>query len=103
VAASDSERDLLLVRLGDEFAARYRRGERPSLQEFIDRHPGLADDIRALFPTLVELEQVKEDRGDRRPDEAAPVLYCFRVPSPPLPARTLLRTTKRRRMTTGII
>src|SRR5262249_24115847 len=44
-------------------AARYRHGEQPSLQEYIDRHPELADDIREFFPALVEMEQVKEGRG----------------------------------------
>jgi serine/threonine protein kinase/WD40 repeat protein/tetratricopeptide (TPR) repeat protein len=62
MAADGSERFVLLNRLADEFAARYRRGERPSLQEYIDRHPELADDIREFFPALVEMEQVKEDR-----------------------------------------
>jgi serine/threonine protein kinase len=57
-----SERFVLLNHLADEFAARYRRGERPSLQEYVDRHPELADDIREFFPTLVEMEQVKDDR-----------------------------------------
>ena len=41
--------------LAEEFAARYRRGERPALQEYLDRYPNLADDIRALFPALVEM------------------------------------------------
>jgi WD40 repeat protein len=58
------ERYVLLNRLADELAERYRRGERPSLQEYVDRHPELADDIRELFPALVEIEQVKEDRRD---------------------------------------
>jgi serine/threonine protein kinase/WD40 repeat protein/tetratricopeptide (TPR) repeat protein len=62
IDASES-RDLLLNQLADEFAARQRRGERPSLQEYCDRHPNLADDIRALFPALVELEQAKADAG----------------------------------------
>jgi WD40 repeat protein len=52
---------LLLTRLADEFAARYRAGERPALQEYIDRHPELADDIRELFPAMVEMEQAKEN------------------------------------------
>jgi serine/threonine protein kinase/formylglycine-generating enzyme required for sulfatase activity len=62
VADDSSERFVLLNHLADEFAARYRRGERPSLQEYIDRYPELADDIREFFPTLVEMEQVKDDR-----------------------------------------
>src|SRR6516162_5148953 len=51
--------------LAEEFAARFRRGERPSLQEYIDRCPDLADEIRELFPALVEVERVKEDQPAR--------------------------------------
>ena len=51
--------------LAEEFAARYRRGERPGLQEYIDRYPDLADEIRELFPALVEVERVKEDQPAR--------------------------------------
>ena len=32
--------------LAEEFAERYRRGERPSLQEYVDRLPEMADEIR---------------------------------------------------------
>jgi WD40 repeat protein/serine/threonine protein kinase len=62
VAADGSEQFVLLNRLADEFAERYRRGERPRLEEYIDRHPELADDIREFFPAMVEMEQVKEER-----------------------------------------
>jgi len=51
--------------LAEEFAARFRRGERPSLQEYIDRCPELADEIRELFPALVEVERVEEDQQER--------------------------------------
>src|SRR4051794_19040369 len=51
--------------LAEEFAARFRRGERPSLQEYIDRCPDLADEIRELFPALVEVERVKDDQPAR--------------------------------------
>src|SRR5260370_133931 len=53
----------LLDRLADELAARYRRGERPALKEYLDKYPDLADDLRALFPALVEIEQVKDDHA----------------------------------------
>lgn len=43
--------------LAEEFAARYRRGERPSLTEYTDRYPHLAEQIRALFPALIAMEQ----------------------------------------------
>ncbi len=46
--------------LAEEFARRYRQGERPSLQEYIDRLPEMADEIRELFPAFIEVEQVQE-------------------------------------------
>ena len=60
MAIDDSERDDLLDRLAEEFAARLRRGERPSLKEYADRYPELADEIRELFPAMVKVEQAKE-------------------------------------------
>ena len=42
-----SERFVLLNHLADEFAARYRGGERPSLQEYVDRHPHLLNEVWA--------------------------------------------------------
>src|SRR2546421_2763197 len=66
-----SERFVLLNQLADEFAARYRRGERPALQEYIDRHPQLADDIREFFPAMAEMEQVKDDRQEVSEPKAA--------------------------------
>jgi WD40 repeat protein/serine/threonine protein kinase/Tfp pilus assembly protein PilF len=71
MAGDNSEGYVLLTRLADEFATRYRRGERPSLQEYIDRYPELADDIRELFPAMVELEQVKEDHREAEQPQAA--------------------------------
>src|SRR5262245_58382052 len=62
---------ILLTQLADEFAARHRAGERPTLQEYIDRHPELADNIREMFPAMVEMEQVKEDQ-DAEATDAAP-------------------------------
>src|SRR5262249_61861922 len=47
----------LLAGLADEFAERFRRGERPALTEYADRYPELADRIRDLFPALVAMEQ----------------------------------------------
>ena len=53
----DSEVDPL-AQLAEEFAARYRRGERPSLSEYTERYPEHAERIRHLFPALVEMEQL---------------------------------------------
>ena len=40
----------------ESFLARLRRGERPSLKEYADRYPELAEDICDLLPAMVELE-----------------------------------------------
>jgi serine/threonine protein kinase/WD40 repeat protein/Flp pilus assembly protein TadD len=52
-------RHLLLDELANEFAARYRHGERPALTEYIDKYPDLADEIREFFPAMIEIEVVK--------------------------------------------
>jgi WD40 repeat protein/serine/threonine protein kinase len=61
---SSADRDPL-DRLAEEFIARFRAGERPSLTEYAARCPDLADDIRELFPALVEMEQFKPVAGDQ--------------------------------------
>jgi WD40 repeat protein/serine/threonine protein kinase len=71
MAADQSDKFVLLTRLADEFVARFRRGERPSLWEYVEKHPELADDIRELFPAMVEIEQVKEDHSAADEREAA--------------------------------
>jgi WD40 repeat protein/serine/threonine protein kinase len=53
-----------LNRLAEEFADRYRRGERPALSEYTDRYPDLAEEIRELFPAMVEIERVEEVRRE---------------------------------------
>jgi hypothetical protein len=52
--------------LAEEFARRYRRGERPSLQEYIDRLPEMAEEIREMFPALAEVEEVERAAGSTR-------------------------------------
>jgi serine/threonine protein kinase/WD40 repeat protein/tetratricopeptide (TPR) repeat protein len=60
--------------LAEEFAQRLRRGERPTLTEYVRQYPELADDIRELFPALVMMEQLKPvspveaDVTSRRPE-----------------------------------
>jgi hypothetical protein len=60
---SSEAHEELLNELADEFAARQRAGERPRIEEYCERHPHLAADIRSLFPALVELERAKADAG----------------------------------------
>ena len=54
---SDAEVDPL-DDVAEEFADRYRRGERPSLSDYAARYPQHAERIRRLFPALVGMEQL---------------------------------------------
>ncbi len=58
----------------ESFLARLRRGERPSLEEYAARCPERADEIRELFPALVEMEQLKPAvaNGANPPDQPPP-------------------------------
>jgi serine/threonine protein kinase/WD40 repeat protein/tetratricopeptide (TPR) repeat protein len=53
--------------LAEEFAERFRRGERPPLSEYIRRHPELEEEIREVFPALVMMEQLKPATSDEVP------------------------------------
>src|SRR5262245_14344791 len=46
-------------RLAEEFVSRHRRGEDPSLSEYVGRYPEWADEIRELFPALLMMERLK--------------------------------------------
>src|SRR5580700_2865889 len=49
--------------LAEEFLERKRRGEQPTLREYVERYPELADDIRDLFPALLMMEDLGESSG----------------------------------------
>ena len=51
-----------LDRLTEAFATAVRKGERPSIEDYARRHPGLADPIRSLFPALALLESESAER-----------------------------------------
>ena len=56
--SSTGSRSEVVLALAEEFLDRYRRGERPSLQEYIDRHPELEADIREAFPAMAMMENI---------------------------------------------
>ena len=64
---SDDSLDSPLDLLAEEFAQRYRRGERPSLTEFVEQHPEFGTEIRELFPALVMMEKARSGDGLDRP------------------------------------
>jgi len=55
-ASETQGRDELLAELADDFLRRHRAGERPSVDEYAQKHPELADRIRELFPTVLFME-----------------------------------------------
>src|SRR5271165_4591382 len=49
--------------LAEEFLDRKRKGEQPTLREYVERYPELADEIRDLFPALLMMEDLGESSG----------------------------------------
>ncbi|MEO1524384.1 MAG: WD40 repeat domain-containing serine/threonine protein kinase [Planctomycetota bacterium] len=48
-----------IERVADEFVRQRRAGEKPTIEQFADRYPGLADEIHELFPTLEMMERAR--------------------------------------------
>jgi WD40 repeat protein/serine/threonine protein kinase len=57
MSESDSK-SAMVLELAEEFLERYRRGERPSLKEYTNRHPDLAAEIRDVFPAMALMENI---------------------------------------------
>jgi serine/threonine protein kinase len=57
----------LVDELAEEFACRWRAGERPSVEEYAERYPEQADEIRAVLPAVVMMEQLKPRREEETP------------------------------------
>jgi serine/threonine protein kinase len=72
-------RSEVVLALAEEFVVRYRHGERPSLREYIDRHPELAAEIREVFPAVALMENIalvqeaEESPAAAAAPEAAPL------------------------------
>jgi serine/threonine protein kinase len=62
--SSSGEYDLI-DHLVEEYAERFRCGERPALEQYTDRYPQIAEENRELFPAMIEMERARED-----PDQA---------------------------------
>jgi WD40 repeat protein/serine/threonine protein kinase len=69
-------RSEIVLALAEQFLERYRQGERPSLREYTDRHPELAEEIREVFPAMALMENialVSESAEENPQSPAAPV------------------------------
>jgi WD40 repeat protein/serine/threonine protein kinase len=60
--SSDSQSRVEL--LADEFLARCKRGEKPTIKEYCAQHPELADEIRVVFEALLMVEDLKPGSSD---------------------------------------
>ncbi len=59
----------MIGQLGDEFVERLRRGERPSIREYMLRYPDHAEEIRDVLETLATIEELPS--GSSAPRTAA--------------------------------
>ncbi len=57
--------------LASDFTDRLRAGERPTVQEYVDRYPEVADEIRELFPTIAAMEGLKGQKESRSGGKAS--------------------------------
>jgi serine/threonine protein kinase len=67
-------------KLADAFVARYRSGERPSIDEFVGRYPELAGELRGLLNAVVMLEQQAAQSAERLTLAAGGVAAADKVP-----------------------
>jgi serine/threonine protein kinase/WD40 repeat protein len=76
-------------RLLESFLARWRRRERPSLDDYAARCPERAGEIRELFPAVIEMEQLKPDvaAGTSSPEQPTTRPESPARPEPPHPER----------------
>ena len=79
---SQAENDISIDEIVDSFSARLENGERPSIEEYKQKYPHLADRIDGVLPALVLLENVDSDPNERKlaVDDSIPeVLGEYRI------------------------
>jgi serine/threonine protein kinase len=76
--STSEARSEIVLELAEEFLERYRNGERPGIQEYVDRHPELAGEIREVFPAMAMMENttIQNDSltGEETGDNGGPSL-----------------------------
>ncbi|HEY7426639.1 MAG TPA: protein kinase [Gemmataceae bacterium] len=65
LSGATDERDPLDV-VAEEFAERCRRGEQPSLSEYLARYPQWADELRDLLPAAAMMEELRRHKQSVR-------------------------------------
>ncbi|MEM7167466.1 MAG: serine/threonine-protein kinase [Planctomycetota bacterium] len=74
---SSDERDPVEI-LAEEFSERHRRGEQPTVAEYVERYPEHADAIEDLFPMLLMMEKARTD-NDSTPTAVEPPVGLERL------------------------
>src|SRR6516165_9733197 len=95
VAMSDNDPSVTdpFGQIADEFVEAFRRGQRPSVEEFARRYPEHADAIREILPTLVLMEKAKAVDG--APDQQCPAPASVAAPLRQLGDYEILREVGR--------
>jgi WD40 repeat protein/serine/threonine protein kinase len=79
MSSASSEHDPV-NQLAEEFLERYRRGERPSVTEYAQQYPQLAEKIRDVFPALVVVENFASVGGQSTGPHANATLDDRKIP-----------------------
>jgi eukaryotic-like serine/threonine-protein kinase len=58
----DIEGDESVDILASDFLGRYRNGDHPTVEEYVERHPQWSHRIRQMFPLVLSLEKIKVER-----------------------------------------
>jgi len=74
-APSDSDAEALAQRLAEDMAQRWRQGERPIVEDYLERHPELLDFPEAVAELIYEEICLRQDHGE--PTDRAEVLSRF--------------------------
>jgi serine/threonine protein kinase len=95
VAMSDNDPSVAdpLGQIADEFVEAFRRGQRPTVEEFARRYPEHADAIREFLPALVLMEKAKAVDG--APDQQRPAQASVAAPLRQLGDYEILREVGR--------
>jgi serine/threonine protein kinase len=75
VVQSNASVEALVGQVADEFTQRLNRGERPSVEEYVEKHPEIATLLRDVLPGLELLRrpEVEAAMGDADPNLAEPL------------------------------
>lgn len=68
---SETERNPVEV-LAEEFIERIRRGEKPTIEEYLEQHPELKDNILELFPAIAAMENLRLQKEGTSSGQASP-------------------------------